>query len=98
MARIKETALVTWASSGIGRETVIRLAKRGYRVIGAARRMDRINQLASHLGDIIPKGVDLSNYDDVEALCRYLEERTEPITVLVNNAGYSNLFTRQVLW
>ena len=89
MGERKQTALVTGASSGIGRETVIRLAKRGYRVIGIARRMDRVNQLASHLQDIIPKRADLSNTDDVMALCAYISERPEPISVLVNNAGYS---------
>ncbi|RLB34444.1 MAG: short-chain dehydrogenase/reductase [Deltaproteobacteria bacterium] len=89
MKGVGETALVTGASSGIGRETVIRLARRGYRVIGVARRMDRISQIASHLEGVVPKRADLSKPEEVEALCNYISERTEPISVLVNNAGYS---------
>ena len=89
MSEAKKIALVTGASSGIGRETVIRLAKRGYRIIGVARRMDRVNQLAAQLEDIIPKKADLSDPDEVEALCRYIQEMVDPISVLVNNAGYS---------
>ncbi len=89
MGERKQTALITGASSGIGRETVIRLAKRGYRVIGVARRMDRIVQLSSHFDGIIPKKADLSRPDEVESLYKYIIERSEPVTVLVNNAGYS---------
>ena len=89
MVQERGMALVTGASSGIGREVAIRLAKRGFRVIGAARRMDRLNQLASQYGNIIPKKVDLSDSENVEALCRYILEYPKPISVLVNNAGYS---------
>ncbi len=89
MGGLKPTALVTGASSGIGRETVIRLAKRGYRVIGVARRMDRVAELSSHFEGVIPKKADLSRPDEVEALCKYILERSQPVTALVNNAGYS---------
>lgn len=45
-----QTALVVGASSGIGRETAILLAREGVRVMAAARRQDRLEQLRDQLG------------------------------------------------
>jgi len=84
----KQTALVTGASSGIGRETAIRLAEKGFNVIAAARRIDRLNELADLNPNIALKQVDLSQPEETESFCRALEKRTEPVGVLVNNAGY----------
>lgn len=84
-----KVALVTGASSGIGRETAIRLAENGCQVIAAARRLDRLNGLAQDFEGIVPKQVDLSVPEEVESFCRYLGDQTEPVTILVNNAGYS---------
>ena len=84
-----QTALVTGASSGIGRETAIKLAQQGFQVIAAARRMDRLKGLADHVKGITPKQVDLSDPDDVEGFCRYIQDLPEAVSVLINNAGYS---------
>ncbi len=89
MADQKQTALVTGASSGIGRETAIRLAGKGFEVIAAARRLDRLNELADQVQGITPKQVDLSRPEDTEAFLRYLAELPTPVSVLINNAGYS---------
>lgn len=89
MAAQKQIALVTGASSGIGRETAIRLAGRDFQVIAAARRMDRLNDLADQFQSITPKQVDLSQPEDTEAFCRYLSDLSVPVSVLINNAGYS---------
>ena len=83
------TALVTGASSGIGRETALRLADAGYTVVAAARRMDRLAALAEHHPQITPYQVDLSHPAAVEDFCGAIAARTEPVSVLVNNAGYS---------
>ena len=83
------TALVTGASSGIGKETAIRLAEKGLHVIAAARRLDRLEQLAETNDNITAKQVDLSDPAGREAFCRYLSEHKPPVEVLVNNAGYA---------
>jgi short-subunit dehydrogenase len=90
----KETALVTGASSGIGKETAVRLAEKGFHVIAAARRLDRLEELAGRHENITPKQVDLSDPADREAFCRHLTQLPQPVDVLVNNAGYA---TRGVL-
>ena len=84
-----ETALVTGASSGIGRETAIKMVENGYHVIAAARRMDRLTELADQVGDVTPKKVDLSDPEDVDRFCQDISGLPEPVSVLVNNAGYS---------
>jgi len=84
-----KTALVTGASSGIGRETALRLAGEGYRVIAAARRMDRLQDLASRTQGIEPRQVDLSIPEETETFCRTLEKSPQPVSILINNAGYA---------
>ena len=81
--------MVTGASSGIGRETAIRLAEKGFQVIAAARRIDRLNKLADQVQGIIPKQVDLSEPENLEGFCKYLSDLKDPVAVLINNAGYS---------
>ena len=89
MGENKETALVTGASSGIGRETALRLSEKGFQVIAAARRMDRLKELANQVGGITPKQVDLSDPADTERFCEEISSLPEPVSVLINNAGYS---------
>lgn len=89
MSEQKQTALVTGASSGIGRETAVKLAEKGFAVIAAARRMERLAELADQVEGITPVQVDLSEPDDTEKFCGYLAELPAPVSVLVNNAGYS---------
>jgi short-subunit dehydrogenase len=84
-----QTALVTGASSGMGQETAKKLAEKGFKVIAAARRMDRLNEFANQVQGIIPKQVDLSNPEDVEKFSSYISSLPEPVSVLINNAGYS---------
>jgi short-subunit dehydrogenase len=83
------TALVTGASSGIGRETAIKLTEKGYHVIVAARRMDRLDELAQQFEKISSMQVDLSDPKDTESFCKKISQLEEPVSVLVNNAGYS---------
>ena len=89
MSDQKETALVTGASSGIGRETALKLAEKGFAVIAAARRKERLVELADQVEGITPVQVDLSQPEDTEKFCGYLSELPTPVSVLINNAGYS---------
>jgi len=89
MVEKRGTALVTGASSGIGRETALRLAKEGFEVIAVARRKDRLNELADQVQGVVPKEVDLSEPEAVEGFCQYIKDLPSPVSVLINNAGYS---------
>lgn len=84
------TALITGASSGIGREIAKLLSQRGFKVILTARREDRLKELADELSGesrIIP--CDLS--DREECIRLYEIVKNERVTVLVNNAGFGKL-------
>ena len=74
MNNSKEVALVTGASSGIGRETAIKLAEKGFKVIAAARREERLQEIADRFQNVTPKQVDLSQADQTEMFCQYLSE------------------------
>ena len=82
------TALVTGASSGIGRVVATRLAEQGCQVVLAARRKDRIDALAAEIGPrALPWPIDLRDGAAIDRLPADLPEGFRDIDVLVNNAG-----------
>ncbi|MFF4116901.1 oxidoreductase [Streptomyces sp. NPDC001714] len=83
-----KTALVTGASSGIGEATALKLHALGYTVYGAARRTDRLQQLANH--GIRPLAMDVTDDDSMRAGIDRIVAETGRIDVLVNNAGYGS--------
>jgi len=89
MAATKGKALVTGASSGIGRETARRLAQEGFQVIASARRRERLDELAKENQNIISRPIDLSDAQELEKFCQELSALSEPVSVLINNAGFS---------
>ena len=76
------TAVITGASSGIGAATARALAGEEYRTVLAARRLDRLEELAAEIGGEAIE-LDVADPDSVAALAA----RVEDCDVLVNNAG-----------
>lgn len=76
-------AVVTGASSGIGKACAQRLAADGYDVVLAARRTERVEALAAEIGGRAVT-CDVTKPDDVAALA---EAAGPQVTLLVNNAG-----------
>ncbi len=75
--------MVTGASSGIGAATARRLAAEGYHVICAARRVERVEELAREIGGT-PVRCDVTSAEEVAALAGTVGDTLD---VLVNNAG-----------
>ena len=83
-----KTALVTGASSGIGEATALKLHALGYTIYGAARRTDRLQQLATR--GIRPLAMDVTDDDSMRAGVEQIVAETGRVDVLVNNAGYGS--------
>ena len=86
-----QVALVTGASSGIGRHFAVLLAAAGVKVALAARRVERLAELAREIeaagGQSLPIACDVTRSDDVAAAVAAAENELGPLTLLVNNAG-----------
>jgi len=84
---MRRTAVVTGASSGIGAATAERLAREGYHVVLAARRLDRLEEVAARIatagGSAQVRQLDVTDRDQVDALAAALVA----CHVLVANAG-----------
>lgn len=78
-------AVVTGASSGIGAATAKLLAENGFKVIAAARRLDRLKELAHSNSNIEPFQLDVTDQKSVDALVAELNNKK--VALLVNNAG-----------
>jgi short-subunit dehydrogenase len=77
------TAIVTGASSGIGRETVKAFDARGATVFAVARREELLNELAKEHDNVVPVPADVTIEEDRERIASVAGE----VDVLVNNAG-----------
>jgi NAD(P)-dependent dehydrogenase (short-subunit alcohol dehydrogenase family) len=86
-----QAALVTGASSGIGEHFAEVLAAAGARVAAAARRTDRLAELARRIeaggGACLPVACDVTDRQSVVAAIATAEDRLGPLSILVNNAG-----------
>jgi len=92
---MKQTALITGASSGIGRECAIVFAKNGFDLILVARSVDKLSALKEELEQkhgiavtVIP--MDLSEPDVACELLRQLKKLELNANVLVNSAGFGD--------
>ncbi len=84
----QNTVFVTGASSGFGAAIARRFAAEGARVVAAARRADRLAELADELGPgVLPVELDVRRAGAVEQAVRSLPAEFAEVDVLVNNAG-----------
>ena len=80
-------ALITGASSGIGRDTAIELSQRGYKLILVSRDIQKLEELKS----IIKTESEIVIMDlTIEENCKKLFEKYKDIDILVNNAGFGD--------
>jgi hypothetical protein len=88
----KPVALITGASSGIGRATAEAFAQRGYAVALVARRAERLEEVAQACrqagGEPFVLPADVVRRDQVEQAIARTIERFGRLDVMVNNAGY----------
>jgi 3-oxoacyl-[acyl-carrier protein] reductase len=89
-----KTALVTGASRGIGEAIARALGAAGAHVLVAARSLERVQQVASEIGNATAVQLDIASPEVRDRVKELLEQR--PIDILVNNAGITedDLFIR----
>ena len=85
-----KTALITGATSGIGKSTAIEFANQGINLILCGRREDRLNDLKTQLKEKVEVHIlsfDVRNQDEVFEKIQSLSPQFSNIDILVNNAG-----------
>ncbi|WP_369255170.1 oxidoreductase [Streptomyces sp. R35] len=87
MTTDRPVALVTGASSGIGKETALALVAAGFNVVGTSRDTSR----ATPLDGVTFLGLDVASDASVAATVQEVSERFGRIDVLVNNAGVGSM-------
>jgi len=83
---MNKTVLITGASAGMGKETAKLLAANGYTVYGAARRIEKMN-------DLVPLGIkimamDVTNEDSMVKGLQQIIDAEGSVDILINNAGF----------
>lgn len=81
-------ALVTGASSGIGKETVKSLLAEGATVYAAARRVEKMTELTASGARVIP--LDVTEEDSLVSAVNQIAKEAGSVDILVNNAGYGS--------
>lgn len=88
---MKKIALITGATSGIGKATALRTAEIGYDLIITGRRQELLNELASEIRrqgqEVLPLCFDIRKGEEVKKAVAGLGEKWQNIAVLINNAG-----------
>ncbi|POY45310.1 NADP-dependent 3-hydroxy acid dehydrogenase [Avibacterium gallinarum] len=80
--------LITGASAGFGKAMCEVFIKAGYKVIGAARRLEKLEKLQAELGEnFFPLQMDMNNLSEIDRALSKLPEAFQQIDLLVNNAG-----------
>jgi len=86
-----QVALVTGASSGLGRRFAALLAANGAHVVATARRVDRLEELSDEIGaaggSCLPLALDVTDAEQITSVVARAEAEAGPVRILVNNAG-----------
>ncbi|HIF08903.1 MAG TPA: SDR family NAD(P)-dependent oxidoreductase [Sneathiellales bacterium] len=89
----EKVAVVTGASSGLGRQFALTLAEAGATVALASRRSSNLERLAAEIeasnGRAMPITMDVTDAESVRSGIKAIEGKLGPIAILVNNAGLS---------
>jgi uncharacterized protein len=96
MASLKgKVVIITGASSGFGASAAKLFAQEGCKVVLAARRLDRLEELAKDLrsigADALPITMDVSQPDQIDAMVKSVIDAYGCIDILFNNAGFGRL-------
>lgn len=84
-----KVALVTGASAGFGKAIVTKLIEDGYRIIVAARRLEKLTELQAIFGQdkVYPVQMDITKTEMIDQVLKSLPEEWSQIDLLINNAG-----------
>lgn len=84
-------ALITGASSGIGRDMARILAQKGYHLVLVARDKQKLEELASELRKNKEVKVEVISMDlSIEQNCKDLHKTVQDVDILINNAGFGD--------
>lgn len=90
-----KVVLITGASSGFGEEAARQFSRQGARVVLAARRIDRLQDLVARIqaegGTAMATPVDVTNGADVANMVKSVVENFKRVDILFNNAGFGRL-------
>jgi len=91
---MNKIALITGATSGIGKATALKLAEQGYQLILCGRRAEKLEELKKQITTkVYTLTFDVRNREDVETQLASLPDDWKNIDVLVNNAGNAHGFS-----
>ncbi|XP_076295812.1 uncharacterized protein LOC143216546 [Lasioglossum baleicum] len=95
----EKVALITGASSGIGKSLVESLVSKGLKVVGIAPSVDKMKLLADELkskpGKLYPLQCDLTNQSDILRVLEWIEKNLGSLDILINNAAINMKITMQ---
>jgi len=86
-----KVVVITGGSSGLGEATARYLAEKGAKVVLGARRVEKLEKIASEIkengGEAVALKTDVTKAEDVKALVKKAKDTFGKIDVLINNAG-----------
>lgn len=90
-----KVVIITGASSGFGADTAKLFSQEGCKVVLAARRLDRLEEMAGRIraagGDALPVSMDVTQHEQIRAMVQSAMDTYGRIDVLFNNAGFGRL-------